>query len=84
MRKYGYSFYPTLDVWAKARNNAILNIKIKDDKVHDFFIDTIDPINKSREIEELKDNLCALQKDVYHVMIDLAKERKKEKNDVAN
>ena len=74
MNDRGYYFYPYQYFWARTRIKAMLNIKIEDDRVCDFFIDTLNPISEMKEIDELKDNLITLQKDI---MLELEDERNK-------
>ena len=75
MNESGYYFYPYQDLWVRTRNKAMLNVKIKDDKVCDFFIDTLNPISEMKEIDELKDNLITLQKDIQNITLELENER---------
>ncbi len=75
MNERGYYFFSYQDLWVRTRNKAVLNIKIEDDKVCDFFIDTINPISEMKEIDELKDNLITLQKDIQNITLELENER---------
>ena len=71
MNEHGYHWYSYQNIWVRSRNKALLNIKIEDDRVCDFFIDAINPISEMKEINELKDYLITLQKDIQ----ELANER---------
>lgn len=72
MNDRSYYFYPYQYFWVRTRIKAMLNIKIEDDRVCDFFIDTLNPISEMKEIDELKDNLITLQKDI---MLELEDEK---------
>ena len=72
MNDRDYYFYPYQYFWARTRIKAMVNIKIEDGRVCDFFIDTLNPISEMKEIDELKDNLITLQKGI---MLELEDER---------